>query len=301
MESLIVYSNPNMKSHNAGLVHPECPDRLDAILSMIEQEFPDIKMETAYPIREELLTLAHPQNYIDQILDSVPFDDFHALDGDTYLSPQSYKCALLSAGCAVQAVQAVVNNETETSFALCRPPGHHAEYQTAMGFCLFANAFIAARAANVKTLIFDFDVHHGNGTEDLVKRRVNDNFHDIAYVSIHGDGIFPGTGNENSQNILNCPLSNGSNSANFRETVTTIALPFIQSYQPELIIFSAGFDGHESDPLGNLNLQHDDFYWIVEKIKPICNKIASILEGGYNLETLPLSVQQHLKALAKQI
>ena len=283
--------------------HPECPARLVKIMEMVEKDFPDIPVETAYPIDEQKLLLAHPQSYIDGILDKAPFDgEWSMIDSDTGMNEHSYNSALLSAGASVQAVQSVMNGEAQTAFALSRPPGHHAEYDTAMGFCFFANAFIAARSSDVKTLIIDFDVHHGNGTEDLVKKRVNDGYKDIAYASTHqGFGFWPNTGHEDSQNICNGPLPDGSTSHEFREAVLNKIIPFAKDFAPELIIFSAGFDAHESDPLGELNLTHDDFGWIVDQFKPICPKIVSILEGGYNLDTLPISVNHHLKALAKTL
>ena len=299
MDSLVIFTNPKMGYHNNGPEHPECPARLKVLMDLIEKEFPKIPVETAYPASEELILLAHPQSYLDFILDNTPYEGFSMIDSDTFMSPQSYDAALMSTGACIQSVHAVINGDYKTAFALCRPPGHHAEYDTAMGFCLLANAFIAARSSNVKTLIIDFDVHHGNGTEDLVKRRVNSGQKDIAYASTHqGFGFWPNTGHESSENICNCPLPYGATSNDFRKTVTDKIIPFAQDFSPELIIFSAGFDAHESDPLGGLNLCHDDFAWIVDVIRPICPKIVSILEGGYNLQTLPISFKHHLKALA---
>lgn len=287
------------KHRNSPYDHPECPDRLHVIMDMILRDFPDIPVENTYPIAEDILLLAHPQSHIDDIQDRMPFDgEYSMIDGDTGLNEHSFDIALLSAGTCVQATAAVMNGDTQTAFALSRPPGHHAEYNRAMGFCFFANAFIAARSSGVKTLIIDFDVHHGNGTEDLVKRHVNDGHLDIAYASTHQGGIFPNTGDHDSQNICNCPLPHGAGSQEFRDIVREKIIPFATKFAPELIIFSAGFDAHESDPLAGLNLQHDDFGWIVDQCKPICDKIVSILEGGYNLETLPISVSHHLRSLA---
>lgn len=299
MHSLIIFTNPKMTAHKNGPEHPECPGRLKVITDMIEKEFPDTRIETAYPASEETILLAHPQSHLDFILDKTPFEGFSMIDGDTFMSPQSCDAALMSVGACVQAVHAVMDGEAQTAFALCRPPGHHAEWNTAMGFCFFANAFIAARSSNVKTLIIDFDVHHGNGTQDLVRRRVEDGHTDIAYASTHqGFGFWPNTGHTDSENICNCPLPQGATSQDFRKAVTHKIIPFARNFAPELIIFSAGFDAHKSDPLGGLNLSNDDFAWIVEVIRPLCPQIVSVLEGGYNLQTLPTSVKHHLKALA---
>lgn len=299
MQYLTIFTNESMVGHRNMPDHPECPARLKIILEMIKNDFPDTPIENAYPASEELLLLAHPQSHLDFILDKTPFEEWSMIDSDTGMTPQSYDVALLSVGAAVQATQSVMGGETQTAFALARPPGHHAEYETAMGFCFFNNAFIAAKHSGVKTLIIDFDVHHGNGTEDLVKRHVEQGHDKIAYASTHqGFGFWPNTGNENSPNVCNCPLQNGACSDNFRHAVIERIIPFAKSFEPELIIFSAGFDGHESDPLGGINLIHEDFAWIVETVKSICPRIVSILEGGYNLETLPVSVKHHLKALA---
>jgi acetoin utilization deacetylase AcuC-like enzyme len=296
--SLTIFTHPDMARHENMSNHPECPARLHNIMEMIKRDFPDIPVEDAFPIAEENLLFAHPQSYIDHILDSAAYDgEWSMIDADTGMNDYSYHAALLSAGASVQAVQAVMDGNTQTAFALSRPPGHHAEYDTAMGFCFFANAFVAARVSNVKTLIIDFDVHHGNGTEDLVKRRVDDGYTDIAYASIHQEGIFPHTGMNDSENICNAPLPQGATSQDFRSAIENKIIPLARDFAPDLIIFSAGFDAHESDPIGGLNLQHDDFGWIVEQFKPICPKIVSVLEGGYNLETLPESVKVHLLAL----
>lgn len=294
----MIFTHPNFDKHDTGYGHPECPDRIRTINAMINQEFSDA-IERAYPADDSKILLAHPQSYADMILDALPFDGYAALDHDTVLCAQSYDIALLGIGASCMAVDAVLNDEAQTSFAAIRPPGHHAEYDRAMGFCLFNNAFIAARHANVRTLIIDFDVHHGNGTEDLVKRRVAGGFDGIAYASTH-QKFWPYTGNEDSQNICNAPLDAGASSADFRDVITHKTKPFANEFKPDLIIFSAGFDAHKDDPIGGLNLCDDDFAWIVHEFKSLCPRIVSILEGGYNLDSLPLSVSAHLKALSDE-
>jgi acetoin utilization deacetylase AcuC-like enzyme len=298
MKPLKIFTHPDFTKHDTGHDHPECAGRIIAINQMVEDKFSDF-IERPYPADESKILLAHPQSYADMILDSIPFDGLYALDGDTVLSPQSYDIALLAIGASCMAVDAVISGESQTAFAAIRPPGHHAEYNKAMGFCLFNNAFIAARHSGVRTLIIDFDVHHGNGTEDLVKRHVRNGHNDIAYASIH-QNFWPYTGHENSANICNVLLVEGAGSQEFQNAITNKIKPFVEQFKPELIIFSAGFDAHQSDPLGGLNLAHDDFAWIVHQFKTLCPKMVSILEGGYNLETLPTSVYHHLKALSEQ-
>lgn len=308
MDQLRIYTHSQCASHDTGHGHPECAERLTRIMDMIHNDFPDIHIETAFPANEETVLLAHPQSHLDMILDNTPFDGLAYIDGDTVLSPASYDSALLGVGASCQGVDAVMAGETQTAFAAIRPPGHHAEYDRAMGFCLFANAFIAARHAQEKhnvnnILIVDFDVHHGNGTADLVRHHVNAGHKNIAYASTHQSPLFPGTGIPQVEGnadgmICDCPLSAGSNSEIFRRIINNTVLPFAKDFAPDLIIFSAGFDAHETDPIGGLALQHDDFAWIVNRFKPLCPKMVSVLEGGYNLDTLATSVKAHLKALS---
>jgi acetoin utilization deacetylase AcuC-like enzyme len=298
MKPLMIFTHPDFAKHDTGYGHPECAGRITAVQDMMDDDFADC-IERAYPAPDERLLLAHPQSYIDMVLDNIPFDGYAALDGDTVLNPHSFDVALLGVGAACQAVDAVLSNDTQTAFVAARPPGHHAEYDKAMGFCLFANAFIAARHGNVRTLIIDFDVHHGNGTEDLVKRRVADGHTDIAYASTHQAPFWPFTGDSNSQNICNCPLPAQSGSPEFRAAITDTIIPFAHKFAPDLILFSAGFDAHADDLLAELNFNDDDFAWVVNAMRPICRKMVSVLEGGYNLDTLPRLVKTHLKALSK--
>lgn len=299
MKPLVIFTHPDfVHNHDTGHGHPECGARIQKIHEMIERDFPN-SIERCYPADDNKLLLAHPQNYIDSIMDALPFDGHASLDGDTLLSPDSFDTALLAVGGACQAVNAVQSNESQTAFVTSRPPGHHAEYDKAMGFCLFNNAFIAARHAKDRVLIIDFDVHHGNGIEDLVKRNIQKGSTNIAYASVHQSPFWPNTGTDSSPNICNCPLSSGTNSDQFKQAVTNKIIPFAQNFAPDLIIFSAGFDAHHDDPLAEFNLEANDFAWIVDIMKPIQSKIVSILEGGYNLDTIAGLVKTHLKALSK--
>ena len=298
MKPITIFTHPDFKNHDTGHGHPECAARITSIQEMLYHDFPNC-VEHAYPAPDDRLLLAHPQSYVDMVLDSVPFDGYASLDGDTIISPHSFDIALLAVGASCMAVDHVLNGETKTSFVAARPPGHHAEYNKGMGFCLFNNAFIAAMHANVRTMIIDFDVHHGNGTEDLVKRRVSHGHFDIAYASTHQSPFWPHTGEHDSQNICNCPIKSGDGSLEFRNAVTNKIVPFVQDFKPDLIIFSAGFDAHSDDPLAELNFRIDDFAWIVDVIRPICGKIVSILEGGYNIDILPTLVKTHLNALSR--
>lgn len=309
MDRLRIYTHKQCASHDTGPKHPENPERLNRIWDMIDRDFPDTPVERAFPAAEDTVLLAHPQSYMDYILDKTPFEGVFYLDGDTVISPQSYDIALLAVGACCQATDAVLTGECQTAFAAIRPPGHHAEYDKAMGCCLFSNAFIAARHAQMRhniqnILIMDFDVHHGNGTADLVRRHVAAGKTGIAFASTHQRNLFPvNTGNpdteDNAQGMIHDhPLAEGSGSDVFREVVTTKIIPFARDFAPELIIFSAGFDAHESDILGDLNLQYDDFAWIVEQFVNVCPRMVSILEGGYNLDTLATCVKSHLKALS---
>jgi acetoin utilization deacetylase AcuC-like enzyme len=301
---LTIFTHDNMCKHISDGSHPEHPARLKVIMKMIAGDFPDTPIETAYSAYEDDLLLAHPQSHIDAILDRLPDSFFNYIDDDTYINPQSYKAARLAIGASIQAVKAVLKGETKTAFAAIRPPGHHAEFETAMGFCLFNNIFITAKKAleiepTARVIIIDFDVHHGNGTQDLVERHAAQGQTNIAYASIHQSGIFPHTGHENTEYICNAPLLHGTCSKEFREAVLAQILPFAQRFKPTLTLFSAGFDGHAEDDIAGWRLSHEDYGWIVETLKELCPKIVSLLEGGYDLDALPVSVNHHLKALAK--
>lgn len=295
-----IFSHPAMADHLVPESFPEHSGRYHALRAMIENDFPDIAIEEAPPASENILRLAHTQAHIDRI----NVDDFLMIDGDTALSPNSFNAACHAVGAAIAAADAVLNNTCNTSFALTRPPGHHASADKAEGFCLFNTVFITARkilddAPETKILIVDFDVHHGNGTEALIQSYLDDGGENIAYASVHQEGIYPGTGHLQGEYIYNCPLLSGSGSGDFRDSITYDIIPFAEKFAPDMILYSAGFDGHKDDPLASLCYEHEDFAWVVDSFKPICLKQVSILEGGYNLDALVISARHHLKALAK--
>jgi len=228
-----------------------------------------------------------------------------ALDPDTWLSPGSVAAALRGSGAACFAVDELFANRAANAFCVIRPPGHHAEAANAMGFCLLNHAAVAARHAqeahSVKTVaILDFDVHHGNGTQAIFVDSP-----DVQYVSSHQMPLYPGTGRADERgcgNVFNLPLAPGAGSAEFRAAWTDRGLPAVRKFNPGMIIVSAGFDAHERDPLGQLQLQDDDFEWITREIRAIaesacCGRLVSILEGGYDLEALASAARAHVRAL----
>lgn len=302
-----LYTHPACLEHDTGGGHPECPDRLRYVLAALEGEefmFLD-RAEAPLATRDQLLS-AHPEGHVDHLLDSVPDVGFHDLDGDTVLSPGSGEAALRAAGAAVAAVDDVVAGRSQNAFCATRPPGHHAEAHRAMGFCLFNNAAIAAlhaqKAHGLKRVaVIDFDVHHGNGTQDIFWSHP-----DLLYVSTHQAPLYPGTGEAEERgvasNILNVPLPERTGSPEFRHAMSRAVLPAIDLFAPELVIISAGFDGHTMDPLAGMDLTEDDFAWATRKLCDLAaqrcgRRVVSLLEGGYNLRALASSAAAHVREL----
>ena len=287
--------------------HPERPDRLRAIERALESESFQMLARDVAP-RADLGAIArvHPPDYIEAIHAATPSEGHRRLDQDTSMSPGSYEAALRAAGGAVFAVDEVMSGKVRNAFVAARPPGHHAEAATPMGFCFFNNAAIAARHAQgahgaERVAIMDFDVHHGNGTQDI--------FWDdptVLYASTHQMPHYPGTGavserGEHDQ-IVNAPLRAGDGGEAFREAMEVAILPRIEAFSPDLIIVSAGFDAHRRDPLGDINLIEADYAWATLKLMEIARKraherVVSVLEGGYDLEGLARSVAAHVTAL----
>ena len=247
-----------------------------------------------------------PEPYILRLREISPREGVVRIDEDTVMSPGTYEAALRGAGGAVLAVDEVMSGRATNAFVAMRPPGHHAERVRAMGFCFFNNAAIAARHAQAKhgaerVAIFDWDVHHGNGTQDIFWSDAS-----VLYCSTHEAPLYPGTGaiSERGEHgtIVNAPLRAGDGSEAFREAVDTVILPRIDAFSPDLIVISAGFDAHWRDPLAGLNLTESDFAWATQKLMDLAERhcgrrIVSVLEGGYDLEGLSKSVAFHLDAL----
>jgi acetoin utilization deacetylase AcuC-like enzyme len=254
----------------------------------------------------ETIALCHPMDYITQIRDATPKEGLVRLDADTSMSPGSFEAALRAVGGAIHAVDEVVNKKAANAFVATRPPGHHAETAQPMGFCLFDNAAIAARHAQnrhgvARAAIVDFDVHHGNGSQEIFWTDKT-----VMYCSTHQMPLFPGTGaiSESGEfnTVVNAPLRPGDGSQAFRDALESRILPRLRDFAPELIIISAGFDAHMRDPLANLNLVEADFAWATQKIMDVADRCAdgrvvSLLEGGYDLEALANSAAAHVTAL----
>ncbi len=300
-------THPACLDHDPGPYHPENPRRLEAVLAALsEPAFAGLERVSAPRASDDQLCLVHPRAYVDGVLGSIPPQGRHQLDGDTIVSPGSGDAALRAAGAAVAGVDAVCEGKARNAFCAVRPPGHHAEADQSMGFCLFNNVAVAALHARVKhglrrVAVIDFDVHHGNGTQHMFERDA-----DLLYASTHEWPLYPGTGAAQEQgvahNIVNVPLAGGSGGAEFRAAYTAKILPALDAFKPELVIISAGFDAHENDPLAGLRLHEDDYAWVTRALMEIARKYAkdrvvSCLEGGYDLDALAASSAAHVEAL----
>jgi len=287
--------------------HPERPERLRAIEQALEHErFQSLAREQAPRAADEIVALAHPMEYVEAIRSASPANGLVRLDADTSMSPGSLEAALRAVGGVTLAVDEVMNRKAANAFVAMRPPGHHTETARPMGFCLFNNAAIAARYAQKRyeierAAIVDFDVHHGNGSQDIFWADKT-----VMYCSTHEMPLYPGTGaiSERGEHdtIVNAPLSAGDGGDVFREAFETLILPRLHDFKPDLLIISAGFDAHTRDPLANLNLVEADYAWVTKKLMEIADKsaqgrVVSVLEGGYDLQGLSRSVAAHVAAL----
>jgi acetoin utilization deacetylase AcuC-like enzyme len=302
-------------SHDSGLRHatppghPERPDRLRAINAVLEEEqFADLAREPAPEGEFEAIARVHPMAYVEAMRAAVPKHGLARIDADTALSSTSWEPILRAVGGAVLAVDEVMNGHADNAFVAMRPPGHHAETATAMGFCFFNNAAIAVRHAQKhygaeRVAIIDFDVHHGNGSQEIFWSDAS-----VMYCSTHEMPLYPGTGARSERgehdNIVNAPLTAGSGGTEFRAAVETAILPRLDSFRPDLVVISAGFDAHMRDPLANLNLTEDDYTWVTQKLMDVADRhaqgrVVSVLEGGYDLQGLSQSVAAHVKALMR--
>lgn len=286
--------------------HPECPDRLSAINDRLIAAGLDMYLGFYdAPLAElEQIARVHPMEYVEEMLANVPEHGIRHVDPDTAMCPHTMKAALRSAGAGILATDLVLKREIENAFCAVRPPGHHAETAKAMGFCFFNNIAIAARHALEvhgleRVAIVDFDVHHGNGTEDIFKNDPR-----VQMVSIFQHPFYPYSGADNpAPNMVNVPVPAGTRGDAFRQIVSDIWVPALREHWPQMIFISAGFDAHYEDDMGSLGLVEADYVWATEQIKQVaeecCEKrIVSILEGGYSLSSLARSVVSHVKALA---
>jgi acetoin utilization deacetylase AcuC-like enzyme len=293
--------------HDMGPMHPERPARLQALNAAFEAErFSGLDRRESPLATVDQISRMHPRDHVERVLAAVPESGLVRLDGDTSMSPGSGEAALRAAGAVCAAVDAVVTGVAANAFCAGRPPGHHAEAEIPMGFCLFNNVAIAAAHARAshglkRVAVMDFDVHHGNGTQAMFW-----NEPDLMFASTHQMPLYPGTGAREERGahgtIINAPLPGGAGGEEFRAEMTEIILPALDDFAPELLIISAGFDAHADDPLAGLRFVEDDYAWVTRELISIANRhagsrIVSSLEGGYDLDALAASAAAHVGVL----
>jgi acetoin utilization deacetylase AcuC-like enzyme len=293
--------------HDMGPHHPERPDRLRAIAKVLaEQAFAGLMREDAPVGTSAAITRVHPEDYVRALEAAAPTQGLAQLDGDTAMSPGTWDAVTHAVGAACRAVDAVMEGKAQNAFVAMRPPGHHAETATPMGFCFFNNAAIAARHAQAvhgaeRVAIMDFDVHHGNGSQEIFWADPS-----VLYSSTHQMPLYPGTGAKSetgdANTIVNAPLRPGDAGEQFRDAMESVVLPRLHAFRPDCMIISAGFDAHRRDPLAQLNLVEEDFAWATAKLMEVADKhargrVVSLLEGGYDLEGLSRSVAAHVRVL----
>ena len=303
---LRLYTHPDCLGHDPGAPHVEVPARLGAVTDALSRSFPDLPWYPAPEATRAQLLRVHDPALLALVLDSGhrPDDPPLALDPDTFVGAGSAAAALRAAGAGVVAVDAVLAGEATRAFCAVRPPGHHAGHSTAMGFCLLNNVAVAAAHALhahglPRVAVVDFDVHHGNGTQEILAAEPA-----ALYVSSHQSPLFPDTGGEagGTGNVLNRGLAPGSGSDAFRKAWEEELLPALDAWRPRLLLVSAGFDGHRADPLADLDLDGADFAWLTTRLRAIADRhaggrLVSTLEGGYSLQALAEAAVAHVGAL----
>ena len=302
----LIFEHDICLEHDMGPGHPERPDRLRAIqLALAEPEFASLERREAPLADWSQVALVHPQSYIDQVIATAPATGRVQLDPDTAMNPSTLEAAQRAVGAACAAVDAVMGGDAKTAFCAVRPPGHHAEPERSMGFCIFNSVAIAAQHARAahglsRVAVVDFDVHHGNGTQAAFWDDA-----DLFYGSTHQMPLYPGTGaasETGAGNIHNFPLPPGAAGLAFRDACSDGLLPALEAFQPELLLLSAGFDAHENDPLAQLRLETSDYVWISEELLALAGRhcqgrLVSSLEGGYDLGALVAATAAHVRAL----
>jgi acetoin utilization deacetylase AcuC-like enzyme len=306
MTTLLLH-HPATLEHRTPTGHPERPDRIRAVERALSQPtFEGLTRRLADKAEYETIALAHPRAYVDAIEKAAPQEGLVQIDSDTVMSPGTLEAVLRGVGAAVQGVDAVMSGEAANAFSAMRPPGHHAERTRAMGFCLFNNAAVAARHAQAKhgaerVAIVDWDVHHGNGSQDIFWSDAT-----VLYASTHQMPLYPGTGASGERGdhdtIVNAPLRPGADGEAFRDAFDTRIMPRLEAFRPDLVIISAGFDAHWRDPLANLMLEAEDFGWATRRLMDLAGRhcggrVVSLLEGGYDLQGLADSVTAHVATL----
>ena len=294
------------QNHNTGEGHPEKIDRVTAVIDNFKKlDNKNLIWKKPTNFDQDLLIKTHSLDYISQVQKSFPQNGFNFLDGDTVVSPGSKDATKDAVGSILTAIEGVQNKDFKNAFCAVRPPGHHAEKEKAMGFCIYNNVAVGAnylieKYKYNKIAIIDFDVHHGNGTQDI--------FYDnekVLYISTHQYPYYPGSGSEKEKgkynNIFNIPLEAGTTAVEYLNAYEHV-LNKLKEFKPEFLLFSAGFDAHIDDPLAQLRLSSEDFYTLTKRTleisKPFCNgNVVSILEGGYDLKALQDSTQRHVDAL----
>ena len=299
-------------SHHTGAGHPECAERLSVTMEHLSALplYDELKHYEPLPVEQELIEANHSSAYLTRARQTCAGGSTFLDSLDVTVSEESYDVALKAAGATIALAEGVINEEISNGFALVRPPGHHAEHDQAMGFCILNNVAILARYLKAvhgldKVLVLDWDVHHGNGTQHTFEEDPS-----VLFASTHQYPFYPGTGAWSETGIgkgrgatLNCPMRAGSDDKDYEAAFMEKILPAIDQFKPEFIIISAGFDAHRDDPLGEINLSTGFYGWMTDRIMEMADKhaggrIVSVLEGGYNLTMLPLCIEEHLKGLS---